>query len=212
MIRVTIIAPAMAIRAGLKALLGDDPLIQVMAEGVSLSDVDSSQPEADVLIWSPAPYMELETLGLELSRLKIGESSALLLIHDDPKVMVKLSKLPLRAWGVLDPESTQAELLASIHALNEGLVVANPVWLKQTLADNPGRAKEDPVLVEPLTEREIEILQQLAYGLTNKQIAARLKISAHTVKFHVSMIYNKMGTSNRVETVNAGLKKGLIVI
>ena len=212
MIRVTIIAPAMAIRAGLRALLGDDPRIQVMAEGASLGDVDLSQLEADVWIWSPAPYVELETISLELSKLNIGETSTLLLIHKDPKVLGMLSQLPLRAWGVLDPESNQTELVASIHALNEGLVVANPVWLKQTLADNPLGSKEDPELVEPLTEREVEILQQLAYGLTNKQIAARLKISAHTVKFHVSMIYNKMGTTNRVETVNVGLKKGLIVL
>ena len=67
-------------------------------------------------------------------------------------------------------------------------------------------------LVEPLTNREIEILQLLAVGLTNKQIAVRLKISAHTVKFHVSAIFSKLGTTNRVEAVNLGLKNGLIVL
>jgi NarL family two-component system response regulator YdfI len=69
---------------------------------------------------------------------------------------------------------------------------------------------ENPDMVESLTGREIEILQLLALGLTNKQIAVRLKISTHTVKFHVSSIFGKFGTTNRTETVKLGLKTGLI--
>jgi DNA-binding NarL/FixJ family response regulator len=118
----------------------------------------------------------------------------------------------VRGWGVLAPEATQAELIASIQALNEGLVVTNPVWLNQVFMSQTARKEADNDLVEPLTGREIEILQLLALGLTNKQIAARLRISAHTVKFHVSTIFSKMGTTNRVETVNLGLKKGLILL
>jgi len=212
LIRVKIIAPAIAVRAGLRALLGDDLSIQVVAEAASLADLDQAQLDEDVVIWSPALYVDPEPLRLELSKINPGEISSLLLIHNDPKVLEQLSQLGLRAWGVLDPELTQAELVASIHALNEGLVVANPVWLKQAYTNHRRSVFEEPDLIEPLTDREVEILQLLAYGLTNKQIAARLKISAHTVKFHVSTIYNKMGTTNRVETVNQGLKKGLIVL
>jgi DNA-binding NarL/FixJ family response regulator len=113
---------------------------------------------------------------------------------------------------VLDPESTQAELIAAVQALNEGLSVINPLWLNQAIKTyaNPKNGNID--LVDPLTSREIEILQLLALGLTNKQIAARLKISAHTVKFHVSAIFSKLGTNNRVEAVNLGLKNGLVVL
>jgi len=212
LIQVMIVAPAIAIRAGLSALLGDDPSIQVIAEGASLADIDHLQLESDVVIWSPAPYMDPEMVHLEISKVNIGETSALLLIYNGQYIIDQLSRLRVRAWGVIDPESTQSELVASIHALNEGLVVANPIWLKRAITDDVRSAKEDSDLVEALTEREVEILQLLAYGLTNKQIAARLKISAHTVKFHVSTIFNKMGTTNRVETVNLGLKKGLIVL
>jgi DNA-binding NarL/FixJ family response regulator len=67
-------------------------------------------------------------------------------------------------------------------------------------------------MVENLTGREVEILQLLALGLTNKQIAVRLGISMHTVKFHVSSIFGKMGTTNRTETVQLGLKRGLILL
>jgi DNA-binding NarL/FixJ family response regulator len=67
-------------------------------------------------------------------------------------------------------------------------------------------------MVETLTGREMEILQLLALGLTNKQIAVKLGISAHTVKFHVSSIFSKMRTTNRTETVKLGLSKGLILL
>ncbi len=211
MIRVTILAPAIAIRAGLRALLSDDQEIQVIAEAASLEDLAIMKQETDVLIWSPPIALE-ETTGVDLGNLKLGEMSALLFIHNDPHFITPLLKLPVRAWGVLDPEATQAELLASVHALNEGLVAVTPVWLRVALANPASGNGEGQDLIEPLSERETEVLQLLAYGLTNKQIAYRLKISAHTVKFHISTIFTKLGTTNRVETVNVGLKKGLIVL
>ncbi len=212
MIRVTIIAPAIAVRAGLRALLSDDPGIQLIGEAASVIGMEETQTEADVVVWSPSLSLDQDVVLSELSNLRIGETAALLLIYNDPKAMEYLIQQAVRAWGVLAPESTQAELVASIHALNEGLVVTNPIWLNQAITNHTTSKEANHDLVEPLTGREIEILQLLALGLTNKQIAARLRISAHTVKFHVSTIFSKMGTTNRVETVNPGLKKGLILL
>ena len=212
MIRVTVIAPAIAVRAGLRALLSDDPRIQIIGEAASLIELEEALTEADVVVWSPSLSLDPEVVLSELSNLRIGETTALLLIYNDPKAMEYLIRNAVRAWGVLAPESTQAELVASVQALNEGLVVTNPVWLNQVITNQTNSKEANDDLVEPLTGREIEILQLLALGLTNKQIAARLKISAHTVKFHVSTIFSKMGTTNRVETVNQGLKKGLILL
>jgi DNA-binding NarL/FixJ family response regulator len=67
-------------------------------------------------------------------------------------------------------------------------------------------------LIEPLTERELEVLQQLAQGLANKQIALSLGISEHTVKFHISGIYSKLGATNRTEAVRLGVRRGLVVL
>ncbi len=61
-----------------------------------------------------------------------------------------------------------------------------------------------------LTERENQVLQLRARGLPNTQIAARLGISEHTVKFHVSSIYAKLGAANRTEAVRSGVLRGLI--
>ncbi len=69
----------------------------------------------------------------------------------------------------------------------------------------------DPLL-EPLTERESQVLQLLAQGLANKQIAASLGISEHTVKFHISSIYGKLGATSRTEAVRNGVQHGLVFL
>jgi DNA-binding NarL/FixJ family response regulator len=65
---------------------------------------------------------------------------------------------------------------------------------------------------EPLTDREREVLSLLADGLSNRGIAARLGISEHTVKVHVSTIYAKLGVGNRTEAVTRGLQRGLVLL
>jgi DNA-binding NarL/FixJ family response regulator len=63
-----------------------------------------------------------------------------------------------------------------------------------------------------MSPRESEILNLLASGLGNKEIARLLKISDHTVKFHVTSIFNKLGVSSRTEAVAIGIHRGLIVL
>lgn len=63
---------------------------------------------------------------------------------------------------------------------------------------------------EPLTPREVEVLEELAEGLSNKAIAARLGISDQTVKFHVAAICGKLGAANRTEAVRRAIRRGLI--
>ena len=71
-------------------------------------------------------------------------------------------------------------------------------------------APED--LQEPLTARELEVLEQLAAGLSNKAIGARLGISDQTVKFHVASITGKLGVTTRTEAVRRALRLGLIAL
>jgi DNA-binding NarL/FixJ family response regulator len=65
---------------------------------------------------------------------------------------------------------------------------------------------------EPLTPREVDVLQLLAEGLPNKAIAARLRISDQTVKFHVSSISGKLGAANRTDAVRRAVRRGLITL
>jgi len=75
-----------------------------------------------------------------------------------------------------------------------------------------GRRRDGEIALEPLTPREIEVLQLLAEGLPNKAIAARLGISDQTVKFHVSAICGKLGAQNRTDAVRRGVRRGLITL
>ena len=67
-------------------------------------------------------------------------------------------------------------------------------------------------LEEHLTRRELEVLEVLAEGLSNRAIAARLAISEHTVKFHVAAIFAKLGAENRTDAVRRGVRQGLITL
>lgn len=79
------------------------------------------------------------------------------------------------------------------------------------LADD--RAEEDDeIAAEPLTPREVQVLELLAEGLANKAIAARLRISDQTVKFHVASIAGKLGAANRTDVVRRAVRRGLIAL
>jgi DNA-binding NarL/FixJ family response regulator len=71
---------------------------------------------------------------------------------------------------------------------------------------------EDEGFDEPLTPREVQVLELLAEGLPNKAIAARLRISDQTVKFHVSSISGKLGAKNRTDAVRRAVRRGLITL
>src|SRR4051812_32200512 len=77
--------------------------------------------------------------------------------------------------------------------------------------DEPADTDSD-ALQEPLTARELEVLELLAEGLPNKSIAERLGISDQTVKFHVAAIIGKLGARNRTDAVRRALRRGLVTI
>jgi DNA-binding NarL/FixJ family response regulator len=164
----------------------------------------------DVLIVTSESLVRQE---LELFSLDDWPEAAVLLMGDISAGTRFLPQLGLRAWGVLPQEASQEELLAAVYALYEGLIVAEPSMLVSLMEPPLSMGERVPDdAVEMLTERELEVLQLLAHGLPNKQIAVQLGISAHTVKFHISSIYGKLGATNRTEAVRVGLQRGLILL
>lgn len=137
-----------------------------------------------------------------------------------------LSELDLRAWGILSSDATAEALQTAVRALSEGLVVASPGQLRSLIDLSAGatgvsgamggagalprQSEPEDGPVERLTEREVDVLRLMAQGLTNKQVAYELHISEHTVKFHVSSIYAKLGAANRTEAVRKGARRGWI--
>ena len=76
----------------------------------------------------------------------------------------------------------------------------------------PRQIGDDETFEEPLTPREIDVLELLAEGLPNKAIAGRLGISDQTVKFHIASICGKLGAANRTDAVRRAVRRGLIAL
>lgn len=209
-IRVLLIAPALAVRLGLRALLSTDQAIDVIGEAPALSGFDSLLSGADILVIAPSSGSDLD---FESALPATASTGVLLLVDDSLPSGWELPSLRGRAWGLLPLDSSVEELAAAVHAVFEGLVVGLPALIEPLLESRPPAHGDEPAsLIEPLTHREIEVLQLLAQGLANKQIAAALGISEHTVKFHVSGIYTRLGAASRTEAVRLGVRLGLIVL
>jgi len=111
-----------------------------------------------------------------------------------------------RASAVLRQDASPAQIRAATAALAAGLHVES---LSTTAFSDDGA---DFALQEALTDREIGVLNLIAEGLTNPEIARRLSISRNTVKFHVSSIIAKLGAASRTDAVTLGMKRGLIIV
>ena len=182
----------------------------MIAEAATLLDLTPLPAETDVLILES---VEVEASDLEAALHSSNTPAILFLVSAEPISTHWMDDLPVRSWGVLSLEASAEELLAAIGALHEGLIAGAPELIRPRLFQLPDaeRLAEEPLL-EPLTERENEVLQLLAQGLANKQIALKLGISEHTAKFHISSIYAKLGATNRTEAVRIGLLQGLVLL
>jgi DNA-binding NarL/FixJ family response regulator len=135
------------------------------------------------------------------------------------QAVVLLSSDPVGAWtaqarrlgvrAVLRDDATAEELRAAIDAARAGLVVLHPDTLKGSAE---ARAAESRGGAAALTPRELEILEMMAEGMSNRKIAGRLGISSQTVKFHVASILAKLGAGSRTEAVMFGVRHGLIAL
>ena len=209
-IRVLVIAPALAVRTGLRALLSTDPEIEVIGEAAVLLGFDSLPSSADVLVIAAGPG---DASAFQSTLTASASAGVLLLVEDPLPVGWEHPQLHGRAWGLLPLDSSVEDLITAVRAISEGLFVGSPSLIEPLLVSRQrAGGDEAELLVEPLTDREIEVLQLLAQGLANKQIAAALGISEHTVKFHVSSIYTRLGAASRTEAVRLGVRLGLIVL
>lgn len=110
-----------------------------------------------------------------------------------------------RITGHLSGDTDEGRVALAVQALAAGLLVFEPALRPASLPAATGVPPADP-----LTPRELEVFELLAKGLANRDIALALGISAHTAKFHVAQILEKMGAATRMEAVRQGLRLGLI--
>ena len=104
-----------------------------------------------------------------------------------------------------------AELSELLRALKE-VVMGRKAFDAEALAKVIRHQQDSPGLIEALTDREIEVLQQAGHGLTNKEIGNQLFISDRTVQGHLKNIYQKLGVATRTEAVALALRQGIITL
>jgi two-component system, NarL family, response regulator YdfI len=214
MIRVLVVAASPVVRAGLSSVLANNPNVVIAG---SLSDLDALYREIEEL--------QPDVIVLDLnSNLQQSTWEKLLLIHQEQALPIliivdELENIDIKAVlgagvrGILPANSTESEIVAAVEAIAFGLVVLHPevVELLPLKASNP-KEKVSINVVQTLTLREIEVLEMLGSGLGNKAIAKNLYISEHTVKFHISSIFQKLSVSSRTEAVTVGVRLGLIML
>ena len=210
MIRVLVKASSLAAKAGLESLLESYPALRVVEDrGQDGGGVESEAPPDALLV-------ETETLSDSAAREAMDWASAggpVVLLVSNPAAEPTGEALRAGVKAVLPSNMEGAEIALAIEAAAAGLVLLEAAGVEQLLrAPSLGARATSETLVEPLTGRELEVLELVAAGLGNKEIASRLGISDHTVKFHVASIMGKLGASSRTEAVTLGIRYGLIMI
>jgi two-component system nitrate/nitrite response regulator NarL len=209
-VRIVVVGDDPLARSGLAALLASETGIVVVAQSVPGEDAAAAvaQDDPDVILWDlgPRPEIPLDPPGAP------GEDGAplLALIPDEGSAAEALAA---GARGFLYRDTDAARLAAGLVAVARGLIVLDealsPVLLRPHDAATPSDL-DGPV--EPLTPREVEVLQLLSQGLSNKLIGVRLGISEHTAKFHVNAISGKLGAQGRTDAVVRAARMGLILL
>lgn len=208
--RVFIVAESARTRERLEDLL-DSRRIEVVGSASNPEDAAEAlaEEDADVLLVE-APNESVEELLEALASTGLTKDTAVVVLVDQSAPVWAGQALQAGIRGVLTGDADALQLARAVEAAASGLVVLDPgeVRTERSSSTRPVTLG----LSEPLTARERQVLQMLAGGLGNKEIASRLKISEHTAKFHVASILGKFGASSRTEAVAIGLRRGLILL
>jgi NarL family two-component system response regulator YdfI len=211
-IRVFIVAASPLIRAGLRSMLTDSR-VDIAGSGADLETISGqlADVEPDVVLFEAGADTHEELLNA-LEDSEVAQEYPFIVLSEQPNAPWLSRALRAGVRAVLPREVTPEQLRAALEAAAVGLVVVQPSELDTILPATVGSSTAVDELPEPLTRREREVLQMLAAGLGNKEIAVRLVISDHTVKFHVASILGKLGVSTRTEAVSAGIRRGLVML
>jgi DNA-binding NarL/FixJ family response regulator len=202
MIRILLADDHPVVRDGLAAMLATQPDFEVVGEAGNGAEAltEAARLRPDVVLMD----LEMPTLdGIEaIRRLRVADPAiqvVVLTAFDTDERIV--GAIQAGAQGYLLKGAPRAEIFAAIRTVSTGGALIPPVIASKLLR----QVREDA-----LTAREKEVLELVAVGLANGEIAGRLFISERTVKFHVSAILSKLGAKNRTQAVRVARERGLV--
>ena len=181
LIRVLITSPRALVRSGLSAVLRGQPRIQLVGEFAAPPDI----VQADVLVWD---------VGAAKPRAQPAPFIALLANSHNARTW-----LDVGARGIVLETSTVEQMLDAIRQVARGESYLPPELAQQIVSSLAKTESSRASLIEPLTDRERKVLQLVAQGLSNKDIAQKLYVSVRTVEGHLANIYGKLQVKSRTE-------------
>lgn len=225
MICVLISAPSPEARTRLANRLHSFPQFQIV-EAPSDHSVYSADLQPDVHLAEVDNDDDAAIAGAAMALDDSGNRLPLILLVSDDSATpsatpptTPVDAIRQGAHAILPNDLTDPQLAAAIEAVATGLGVFIPSETPNETPDEtpdtmlPFSAYSPPPRPrEALTAREVEVLHAMADGLANKEIAARLRISENTAKFHVGSVMGKLGARSRTEAVMLGVRYGLVLI
>jgi two-component system, NarL family, response regulator YdfI len=213
-IRVLVVASSSVRRAGLETIIKTGARLKLAGSTANLGVVPVQarelQPDVILVDLDRADPLFLTTMSA------LAESVIALVIVvliDNPNAGWAARALRVGIKAVLPRDAPAHQILSAIQTACAGLVLLDSDVVMGLAAHvQSGLPDATPGTLDDLTAREIEVLRMLAEGMGNKEMATRLGISEHTVKFHVSSILDKFGASTRTEAVTLGVRMGLILL
>ena len=195
-------APSQARRDWLQQALQDRPGIRIAGVAPTFPFLRSlmSEKMPDVAVVDVESMADSDTAEEWLDELLDLAPVVFLTSSPEPAIFNRLVRAS--AGGMLRADAMADQIVHAIQSASAGLIALDASLISES--EGPDEPPEE------LTSREIEVLQLLAEGFANREIANRLEISEHTIKFHIRSILGKLGASTRTEAVTRGFRAGLI--
>jgi DNA-binding NarL/FixJ family response regulator len=215
-IRLLLVDDEMLVRSGLRLILESEPDLRVVGEagdGVeAIAEAKRLQPDV-ILMDIRMPRVD----GVEACRRLVEDSGAKVVILTTFDLDEHLfASVRAGASGFLLKASPPDELVAAIHAAHAGNALVEPRMTRRLLdefarrPESPEQHDGVPDSLEALTEREVDVLREMARGCSNAEIGERLYIGEATVKTHVAHIFTKLGLRDRIQAVVLAYETGLV--